>query len=82
MMRGMRASQIKVGTEIELITVAASHPAALAKGARQQQYGQGPKSPTEFVTVTAVSRKQSKRTFTFADSRTLTVSANSEVTTS
>ncbi len=78
----MRASQIETGTKIELITVAATHPAALAKGARQQQYRQGPKSPTEFVTVTAVSSKQSRRTFTFADSRTLTVSANSKVTTS
>ncbi len=81
-MKVMKATQITIGTKIELITVAASHPVALAKGMRQTQYAQGPKSPTEFVPVTAVSSKRSNYTFTFADGRILTVSANSKVPTS
>ena len=78
------ASTIEVGDMIELITVGASHPNALRKGARQQQYSQGPKSPVEFVTVKAVGNfrgNNRQRTFTFRGGGTLSVQANSKVTT-
>ncbi len=76
------ASKIVAGDQIELITIAATHPNALDRILRQQQYKQGPKAPVEFVHVVKVEAKRSRRTFFFVGGSTMTVSANSKVTTS
>ena len=82
MMERRTASRVGVGDRIELITVDGSSPVALAKGARQQQYRQGPKSPVELVEVVSVESFRGntrQRTFRFGDGRELTVSANSKM---